>query len=319
MDNGRIGELQRIAQLQSVRARQLPLLPTPMTSDGQQQAATGRSPSPHPDAALNAARIAPRDAAATTVELSAAALLSPVFSESAIDAIRDTSARPLATVLVDLTRALHDPSAAADERPAPALKLATRLRMLTEVIATASDAPAQAPTATGIPSLQARVAYQQMQGQPRLADELAAAPVAQPAGEQQALDPRITQVLVGAGLAASQDPRATGVLPQGAAAYLAAPGLVPTFARMDLIEVNPEGATPRRPGVEPTFLATLHLQLPELGQVTATVALTGSRADVSIAGSSAVIAGLRNSEAAARDAAAAWGLRVGSIGFVEFG
>lgn len=316
MDNGRVGELQRVAQIQTLRTLQQPLVSLPMSADGRSDSSLSHSPAPSTPGAA-AVRIPPRDAPAATVELSAAALLPPVLGEGAIERIRDTTARPLATVLVDLTRSLHDPSAATDERAAPALKLATQLRMLTEVIATAAHEQPTSPVVQSMASRQARNEYQRMQ--PIATSPVDEASSEAPSANATSLDPRITQVMLGAGLSAqSQDPRATGVLPHGTAAYMAAPGLAQTYARMDLIEVESDAA-PGAPVLPSTLLATLHLQLPEFGQVIATVALTGLRADVSVAGSAGAIAALRDSEALARQSADAWGVKLGTLNFVEFG
>ncbi len=318
MDTGRIGELQRIAQVQTLRTlQQTVVTPLPAGSGQGSQSQLGQgaprgTPIPAGRAAVDVAR-------ETTVELSAAAQLPPVLGHAAIEAIRDTSATALATVLVDLTRALHDPSAGPDETPAPALRLATQLRMLTEVIATATDPVVTSPISTAIPTQRARSAYQRMAqavAQDGFTDGVLQAA---PDDRSTALDPRITQVMVAAQAhAMAGDSRATGVLPHGAAAYLAAPGLSPTFARMDLIEVEPDDGRNQDAPSPSTMLATLHLQLGDLGQLTATVALTGARAAVSIAGNARAVSALRESEPAVRDAAAAWGVRLGLVNFVEF-
>jgi hypothetical protein len=133
-----------------------------------------------------------------------------------------------------------------------------------------------------------------------------------------ALDPRVLQLVTHATQGAMADnPRNTGVLPHGAAAYLAAPGLPRTFARVDVQEFGREPSAAETPGAQ-VLGTTIHVKLQELGEVTMTVALAGNKADIAVAGSQQAIDLLRQSESSAREAVQAWGIRVGKVHWVPF-
>lgn len=316
MNPAQISDFLRVSALQTVRALSPPVTSHSVDPDAQQ---TGSQYQPN---ARNAPQARTANAAAnapltsTSVAFSPAARLAPSNAADGLAPVVVANSTRLATALVDLTSILHDPSRAPGET-GPALRLAVRLRMLSETANTASPNIQVSATPAGrIETQVARARYAAMQ--PLRLD--ATEPQAQVSAgtSTTALDPRVLQLVTHAAQGAMADnPRSTGVLPHGAAAYLAAPGMPRTFARVDVQEFGREPAAGNSAGAQ-VIGTTIHVKLQELGEVTMTVALAGSRVDIAVAGSQHAIDLLKQSESTARDAVQAWGMRIGKVHWVPF-
>jgi hypothetical protein len=314
MNPAQISDFLRVSALQTVRALSPPVTTRGLDPDAQQ---TGAQYQQQARGSHTMASAASADApTSTSVALSPAARLAPSSGLDGLGPVAVTSATRLATALVDLTSILHDPSRAPGET-GPALRLAVRLRMLSESAGTANpNLTANLTAPARIETQVARARYAAMQ--PLRADDSSIHDVQDASGAITRMDPR-SPLLATQVLAAPQpdNPRATGVIPHGAAAYLAAPGMPRTFARVDVQEFGREPSSGGSPGAQ-VLGTTIHVKLQELGEVTVTVALSGQHADIAVAGSQQAIDLLKQAEPGARTAIGAWGINIRKVHWVPF-
>ena len=119
------------------------------------------------------------------------------------------------------------------------------------------------------------------------------------------------------GTSAAPTPTQTAVLPRADLAYLKTAVPQDTRARLDVFKFDDEGGRALVPSAR-TLGATLHVELPNLGEVVVTLALTNRHVDIAVAGPAAAMTALKAQEESLLIGSDAWGVRVKNVSYVPF-
>ena len=336
MNNSPVADALRFAVTQTVRALTQPGGIQAVAADLQHQTqARPANLAPNTQQTLTAHANA---GASASVELSPAALMPPVEAARQLAATRGAVATPLTVAMLELPQRLAASRPGEAIHATDALRLATQLKSEAEMLHLAEQ-----PIATMLRSVSSHNAmanYAAMQ--PALARKredtrpsTARLGTAQDArvetsaaawllGTREAPTGTEARALGPASpsnnptTAAAANPTATQILRADLAYQEFAPR-TDTPARIDLYRFGErEGNGGNDGGAIETLGATIHLQLPELGEVVVTLAIAGRDVDLAVAAPGAAIDALRAGGDDLKLAAQAWGVRMRGISYVPF-
>lgn len=338
MNNSPVADALRFAVTQTVRALTQPGGIQAVAADLQHQTqARPANLAPNTQQTLTAHANA---GASASVELSPAALMPPVEAARQLAATRGAVATPLTVAMLELPQRLAASRPGEAAHATDALRLAAQLKSEAEMLHLTEQ-----PIATMLRSVSSHNAmanYAAMQpaaarkredtrpstarlgtGQDARIETSAAAWLLgtreAPTGtEARALGPASPSNNPATAAAANPaNPTATQILRADLAYQEFAPR-TDTPARIDLYRFGErEGGDADGAAIE-TLGATIHLQLPELGEVVVTLAIAGRDVDLAIAAPGAAIDALRAGGDDLKLAAQAWGVRMRGISYVPF-